>query len=96
MSEKIFYRCETTGTEWEATIRWTGTRSKATHLDPEEWPTPEIDRAWRNGAAMSDPNLIPEDVTDEILRRAVDPEYGFGTDEPTNACDAGACGHERC
>lgn len=71
-------------TTFEATIRWHGHYHRATHLDPAEYPEPEIDEAWRvsgDGHRVKlRPENLPEDVTEEILRDAVN---GYGrNDEP--------------
>jgi hypothetical protein len=79
-------------TTYEATIRWSGSYAKATRLDPEEFPEPAIDEAWRDGVKLR-PDFLPDDVTEEILDRATDPDM---RDYPASACDAGTCGHCRC
>lgn len=52
--------------EYEVRVKWTGSYSRATHLDPAEYPEAEVESAKLNDKPI-DLKLVPEDVCDEAI-----------------------------
>jgi hypothetical protein len=67
--------------EYEIVMRWSGHFSKATHLDPPEYPRVEAESATLNGKPI-DLKLVPEDVIDEAEAIASDSPGDDPDDEP--------------
>ena len=67
--------------EYEVAVRWTGSFSKATHLDPPEYPEAEPESATLNGKPV-DLKAVPEDVLEEATAIASDASPDGEEDEP--------------